>query len=152
YAGVSDVPPVAAEARRLGEARLAALDARIEIDLRLGRGGELVPGLAALAVEHPLDERFWAQVMTALHWSGRPAAALAAYDGARRVIVDETGLDPGPGLRDLQRAILTGDGPVGDGHALGPGRASGQADPALAPPRMLPPDAGDFTGRRVELA
>lgn len=152
YAGVSDVPPVAAEARRLGEARLAALGARIEMDLRLGRHGELVPELTALTVEHPLDERFWAQLMTALHRSGRPAAALAAYDGARRVIVDETGLDPGPGLRDLQRAILTGDGPAADGQPRGAGRASWQVDPAPAPPRMLPPDVGDFTGRRVELA
>jgi DNA-binding SARP family transcriptional activator/tetratricopeptide (TPR) repeat protein len=147
YAGVGDVPPVAAEARRLGEARLAALGSRIDLDLRLGRHGELVPELTALTMQHPLDERFWAQLITALLRSGRPAAALAAYDGARRVIVEETGLDPGPRLRDLQRAILTGDG-----SAWGAGREPAQAAPPTALPRMLPPDVGDFTGRRVELA
>jgi DNA-binding SARP family transcriptional activator len=147
YAGFGDVPPVAAEARRLGEARLAALGSRIDIDLRLGGPDELVPELTALTAEHPLDERFWARLMTALRWSGRPAAALAVYDRARRVIAEETGLDPGPELRDLQQAILAGDGPP---RGEAPGGA--KAGPPHALPRMLPPDVGDFTGRRGELA
>lgn len=147
YAGVGDVPLVAAEARRLDEARLAALGARICIDLRLGRHGELVPELTALTAEHPLEERFWAQLMTALHWSGRPAAALAAFDQARRIIAEQTGLEPGPELRDLQRAIL-----VGDNRSPGSGQAFVQETTPHVVPRMLPTDVGDFTGRDGELA
>lgn len=149
YAGVGDVPPVAAEAWRLDEARLAALGARIDLDLRLGRPGELVPELTALTAEHPLDERLWGQLMTALHWSGRPSEALAAFDRARRVIAAETGLDPGKELRELQQAILTGGSPS---HPQGPALAK-EALPQVVPqmPRMLPPDVGDFTGRDDEL-
>jgi DNA-binding SARP family transcriptional activator/tetratricopeptide (TPR) repeat protein len=152
YAGVDDVPPVAAEARRLDEARLTALGSRIDIDLRLGRHDELVPELTALTAEHPLDERFWARLMTALHGSGRPAAALAAYDRARRVIAEETGLDPGAELRDLQQAILAGDGLRADRPSREQAQARAKAGPPPVLPRMLPPDVGDFTGRRGELA
>jgi len=141
YAGVGDVPPVAAQARRLGEARLAALGARIDVDLRLGRHDELVPELTALTAEHPLDERFWGQLMTALHRSGRAAAALAAFDRARRVLVEEAGLDPGPELRDIQQAVLVGQGP-----SRGPARALAKAPPH-ALPAAVPPSAGGFTGQ-----
>jgi DNA-binding SARP family transcriptional activator len=165
YAGISAVPPVTAEAQRLAEARLAAVRSRIDLDLRLGRHLEVVADLAALTREYPLHERFWAQLITALYRCGRPAEALAAYDSARRVIVGETGLDPGDELRDLQQAILTGrppdhlpaPGPAPSvpglaqpaGPAAGPAAGDGVPD---APPRMLPPDASDFTGRRAELA
>lgn len=145
YAGIGDVPPVAIQARRLAEARLAALRARIDIDLRRGRHVELVPELVALTGEHPLDEGFWARLMTALHRSGRPAEALAAYDRARRVITAETGLDPGSELRGLQQAVLAGDGPPGPPSPM----AAAQPDVVA---RMLPPDVGDFTGRKAERA
>jgi tetratricopeptide (TPR) repeat protein len=146
FEGISDILPVAAEARWLGEVRLAAMCARIDIDLQLGRHRELVSELTALTGEHPLDERFWAQLMTALRDSGRPAKALAAYDRARRVIAEETGLDPGTELRELQRAILAGE------RSHRSGQAHAEKAPLPGAPWMLPPDVGDFTGRRSELA
>src|SRR4051812_44586182 len=82
------------EIARLEELRLAALEDRIEADLALGRHGELVAELEALAVEHPLRERIHAQLMTALYRCGRQADALGVYRETRRRLVDELGLEP----------------------------------------------------------
>jgi DNA-binding SARP family transcriptional activator len=97
------------EAQRLEEARLAALEARIEADLQLGRHTGLVAELEALVAEHPLRERLRGQLMLALYRSGRQADALAAYQEARRVLVEELGIDPSPELRELEQAILRQD-------------------------------------------
>jgi DNA-binding SARP family transcriptional activator len=56
----SDV--LVAEAGRLAELRLAALEDRVEADLRLGRHRELVAELEQLIREQPLRERLWAQL------------------------------------------------------------------------------------------
>jgi DNA-binding SARP family transcriptional activator len=101
------------EARRLGEARLAALEERIDAELALGRGGDLVGELEELVEEHPLRERFRAQLMHALYRAGRQADALAAYQEARRVLQDELGLDPSDELRALQQRILQQDAALG---------------------------------------
>ena len=97
------------EIARLEELRLAALEARIEADLALGRHAELVSELEALALQHPLREGLRAQLMLALYRSGRQADALAAYQDARRTLGDELGLEPGRRLQELERAILTQD-------------------------------------------
>jgi DNA-binding SARP family transcriptional activator len=91
---------------RLEELRLTALERRIEADLALGRHGELVGELEALTREHPLRERFRRHLMLALYRSGRQAEALATYQDARRVLVDQLGIDPSPALQELERAIL----------------------------------------------
>src|SRR5437868_2245470 len=84
-----------AEAARLEELRLEALEDRIEADLALGRHRELVPELNALVAEAPLRERLRAQQILALYRCGRQADALAAYGEARRRLVDELGIEPG---------------------------------------------------------
>ena len=99
----------AAESDRLAELRLAALEDRIEADLRLGRHRELVAELEGLVREQPLRERLWAQLMLALYRSGRQADALLAYQRARKVLVEDLGIDPGAELRRLQAAILAQD-------------------------------------------
>jgi YVTN family beta-propeller protein len=95
-----------AEAARLEERRLVALECRIEADLALGRHADLVGELEALVARHPLQERFQAQLMLALYRSGRQAEALEAYQEARRKLVGELGIEPGRALRDLEQAIL----------------------------------------------
>jgi adenylate cyclase len=97
------------EALRLDELRLAAVEERIEADLALGRHRELVSELEALAAEHPFRERLAAQLMLALYRAGRQADALHAYQRARRTLVSELGIEPGPALRDLERRILGQD-------------------------------------------
>jgi YVTN family beta-propeller protein len=97
------------EIARLEDARLGALEDRIDTDLALGRHAALVGELDALAAEHPLRERLQAQLMLALYRSGRQADALERYQRARRRLIDELGIEPGPALRELERAILAQD-------------------------------------------
>jgi DNA-binding SARP family transcriptional activator len=87
------------EVGRLEEARLAALEERVDADLELGSAGELVGELEQLVGEQPLRERFRAQLMLALYRAGRQADALDAYQDARRVLMDELGLEPSEELR-----------------------------------------------------
>ena len=83
------------EIASLEEARLAALEARIDADLALGREDQLVGELDALVREHPLRERVRAQLMLALYRSGRQAEALDVYRAARRELSEQLGLEPG---------------------------------------------------------
>ena len=85
------------EIRRLEELRLEALEERIDADLELGGGGELVGELESLVAEHPLRERLRGQLMLALYRAGRQAEALQAYHDARRALVDELGHRAEPG-------------------------------------------------------
>ena len=94
------------EVRRLEELRLSALQDRIEAELRSGRHGELIGELSILVEEHPFAERFHAQLMLALYRAGRQAEALDTYRRLRRRLVDEQGIEPGPGVRELHQAIL----------------------------------------------
>jgi YVTN family beta-propeller protein len=97
------------EVERLEEERLDALTDRIDCELALGRHHELTSELESLVKHYPLRERLRAQLMLALYRSGRQADALAAYQDARRTLVEELGLEPGRELQDLERAILTHD-------------------------------------------
>ncbi len=97
------------EIARLEEARLAALEERIEAELGLGEHARLVGELEAMVREHPPRERLVAELMLALYRSGRQADALAAFREARARLVDQLGLDPGPELQELERAILAQD-------------------------------------------
>jgi YVTN family beta-propeller protein len=94
------------EVARLEERRAAALEQRIDADLALGRHADLVAELEGLAAKHPLRERLRAQLMVALYRCGRQADALEAFGYARRALLDELGVEPGPPLRELQEAIL----------------------------------------------
>jgi YVTN family beta-propeller protein len=105
-----DGEPFAAAARlHLEELRLGALEERIDADLELGRHAQLVPELDALAADHPYRERLRGQQMLALYRSGRQADALAAYRAAREASVEDLGLEPGPELKALERAMLDQD-------------------------------------------
>src|SRR5207248_1825954 len=80
-----------------------------EADLALGRAAKLVGEIEALVAEHPLRERFRAQLILALYRSGRQAEALAAYQSTRQALVDGLGIEPTPALQELERAILQQD-------------------------------------------
>ena len=97
------------EAARLEALRLLAQEERIEAELALGRGPDLVPELEALVADHPLQERPRAQLMLALYRSGRQADALDVFREGRRILDEELGLEPGPALRELESAILRQD-------------------------------------------
>ncbi|MFI1223809.1 MULTISPECIES: AfsR/SARP family transcriptional regulator [unclassified Streptomyces] len=146
FAGFADVPALHAEATRLDELRLGVLEERVDVDLALGRHGELLGELTALTMEHPFRERMWAQLMLALYRCGRRADALLAYLQVHDVLARETGLEPGQRLRDLHRAVLAED-PALDRAAPADERGRRTAPGA----RMLPPALGDFSGQHAEL-
>jgi DNA-binding SARP family transcriptional activator/pimeloyl-ACP methyl ester carboxylesterase len=98
-----------AEAARLEELHLSAVEERIEADLALGRHADLVGELEALVARQPLRERLRRQQMLALYRCGRQADALAAYQDARHALSETLGISPSPALRDLERQILNQD-------------------------------------------
>lgn len=97
-----------AEGPQLEEVRIGALASRIDADLALGRHVPLLPELTRLVRRHPLQERFRAQLMTALYRCDRQADALVLYEQGRRMLSEELGIDPGSLLRGVHYAILTG--------------------------------------------
>jgi DNA-binding SARP family transcriptional activator/basic membrane lipoprotein Med (substrate-binding protein (PBP1-ABC) superfamily) len=97
------------EVERLEVLRLTALEERIELDLALGRHGQVVAELETLVAEHPLRERLREELMLALYRSGRQADALETYQRGRRLFADELGLEPGETLRRLETQILQQD-------------------------------------------
>jgi DNA-binding SARP family transcriptional activator len=124
---------------RLEEVHLLAVEMRVDADLALGRHAALVAELDALATEHPLRERLRGQLMLALYRSGRQAEALAAYQAARRVLVDELGIEPSAALQELERAMLRQDPALELAQAAAPERSilvawlgDGPAEPLLA--------------------
>jgi len=109
YQEFADAPFAVRERARLGELRLAAREAAIEAALDGGSAEDLIGELEALVSRHPLRERFWVHLVTALYRAGRQADALAAYRRARAALVEEAGLEPSVGLRGVERAVLTQD-------------------------------------------
>jgi predicted ATPase/DNA-binding SARP family transcriptional activator len=105
-AGVSTNSLLAAERVRLEEERLGAVSEGIELDLELGRHGELLGQLEALVIAHPLKERLVELQMLALYRCGRQADALAAFHAARGRFVEELGIEPAEPLRQLHEDVL----------------------------------------------
>jgi predicted ATPase/DNA-binding SARP family transcriptional activator len=139
-ADLADEPLAAAEASPLEDSRQRALELRNDARLALGEHGALVGELERLIVEEPYRERLREQYVLALYRSGRQKEALEAYHVARRMLADELGVEPGSGLRELERAIL-------------------RQDASLAPPEprrpakmLLPAPATPLIGRRLEVA
>jgi len=97
------------EIARLKEERLAVVEERIDADLEAGRHAEIVGEVEALVDRHPTRERLRAHLMLALYRSGRQAEALAIYQDARRTLVDQLGIEPGPDLQQLHGEILRQD-------------------------------------------
>jgi DNA-binding SARP family transcriptional activator/pimeloyl-ACP methyl ester carboxylesterase/class 3 adenylate cyclase/predicted ATPase len=148
-----DEPFAQSESARLEELRQSCLEDRIDADLGIGRHRALVPELEALVSALPLRERLRSQLILALYRSGRQAEALDAYQAFRRKLDEELGIEPTPGLRELERRVLQQD-PALD---LPPASADEphRSSPAVSPPRMRPlkpaPDRQRPVGREAEL-
>ncbi|MEV0681871.1 BTAD domain-containing putative transcriptional regulator [Actinosynnema sp. NPDC050436] len=140
---LADVPSEALrhdEVPRLAGLLLAAHEEHNDVELELGRHERLVPVLRGLTADHPLHERFWAQLILALYRGSRQAEALAAFRRVDRLLAEQLGVDPGPELRRLHQAILTGD----------PALAVPAAPTGPDVPDLLPPDVPGFVGRDAD--
>ncbi|WP_084628594.1 AfsR/SARP family transcriptional regulator [Amycolatopsis nigrescens] len=108
---LSDIGPgsvLRREIVRLEELRKAALEQRIDAELRLGRHQELIGELSVLVAQQPTHEGFSAKLMMALNRTGRRTDALNVYQRARSVLARELGLEPSDELRNLHQTILAG--------------------------------------------
>jgi predicted ATPase/DNA-binding SARP family transcriptional activator/tetratricopeptide (TPR) repeat protein len=129
---------------QLDEARLTAMEDRIEAELMLGGHSELTGEIEALVWEHPLRERLWRQLILALYRSGRQGDALAAYQRARTVLAEELGVDPGQELRTLEAAVLGQDLAL-DAPVIAPAEANDRRS------GNLPAAPSELIGRAADL-
>ncbi|MEO3817447.1 BTAD domain-containing putative transcriptional regulator [Plantactinospora sp. B24E8] len=146
----------------LDEQRMLVMEECFDVELRVGRPGDLVAELTELVGRHPLRERLRGQLMLALAGSGRRAEALAVFQAGRRILRGELGIEPGPALRDIHRRLLAEDNGAGaednwtgGGNGAGARTGTGPGDGAgpgnvveVVPVRSLPRAIADFTGRR----
>ncbi len=135
----------------LDEERLAALEDRVDADLRLGRHSRVVAELEALVADYPLRERLRELHMLALYRSGRQAEALRAFQAARDTLVDELGIEPGTPLRDLEAAILRQDPSLDAPLPASSPPAQPEPDRKERPEGPAPPRSDGFIGRVREL-
>jgi predicted ATPase/DNA-binding SARP family transcriptional activator len=108
YPELDDADDGRAEAARLGELRIRAVERRAEWRLAAGVTDALVGELTALVDEEPLRERPRALLMAALAQGGRTAEALRVYDDFRRRLGDELGIEPSPALAAQHAELLAG--------------------------------------------
>ncbi|MET7330444.1 BTAD domain-containing putative transcriptional regulator [Nonomuraea sp. NPDC005650] len=94
---------------RLDELHVAALGDRVDADIRLGRGSELVSELTDLVATYPLREGFVAALMRALAEAGRGNEALTVYQRTRERLAEELGADPSAELSAMHTALLRGE-------------------------------------------
>ena len=143
-ADVRSTPFAEPEAVRLDELRLLVEEDYVDAELALGRHATLVDPLTRAVNEHPMRERFWGQLMTALYRCDRQADALATYARARERLADELGIDPGQALQQLELAILRQDPSIAPPPAQTP-----TVVPAVAPrsPSRVPRPTTPTFGR-----
>ncbi|SER15394.1 DNA-binding transcriptional activator of the SARP family [Lentzea xinjiangensis] len=129
-------PLLRAELTRIQERRLTAVERYAKAALELGRFDDVIGRLRRESALHPLREELWALLMLALDRSGRRGEALEVYSTARRLVVEQVGVEPGARLRQLHQVILESRVP---------------SPAALNAHRQLPMDIAEFTGREAEL-
>lgn len=144
FAGHADEEFARAEARRLGERRLAALEELAEARLALGDHTALAAELGGLVAAHPLRERLRAAHVRALYLAGRQDEALAGLAEVRARLRDDLGVDPGRELTDLHAAILRQDASLAPVAAPAPRSAP-------RPRGNLPAPLTDLIGRTEDL-
>ncbi|MFF5705110.1 BTAD domain-containing putative transcriptional regulator [Streptomyces sp. NPDC012794] len=138
----------------LEQERLRVLERVCDLELAAGNCHQVLVDLYEGARRQPVRERFTEQLIEALYRTGRQAEALAEYRTVRERLREELGVDPGPGLRRLELAILRAEelGPAGRPEELGP--APPRPAPAVrdrAPEHPGPPPVPGFAGRGADL-
>ncbi|WP_345033451.1 ATP-binding protein [Kutzneria kofuensis] len=141
YEDVPLSPMIRADADRLAEARVDALEDWAEAQLARGEHGAVLARLADFVARYPLRERLRQTQMLALYRQGRQAEAIGVYTELRSLLAEELGVDPGSSVQRLYEQIVRAD----------PALAVRQTA-VMAPVHQLPPDIPDFTGRADTVA
>jgi predicted ATPase/DNA-binding SARP family transcriptional activator len=141
FADFADEGFVRAEAGRLGEQRLAAVEELAEARLDLGEHALLAGELTELVAAHPFRERLRSVHVRALYRAGRQRDALTSLCELRDRLRDELGLDPGRELVELYEAILRQD----------PALEAGTTTPAHQPRGILPAPLTELIGRTEDV-
>ena len=141
--------PGQSEAARLEELRRTAEEDWLDCRLAAGEHREVVAEAQALVMAEPMRERRWAILSLAQYRCGRQGDALRSLTRARRTLVDELGIDPGPDLVSLEDAILRQDPTL---STVPEAAAASEACPYKG---LASYDVGDeetFFGRDAEIA
>ncbi|QMU80479.1 AAA family ATPase [Streptacidiphilus sp. PB12-B1b] len=161
FAETADEAWASTEAARLTELHAEVRELAVAADLRTGRAAEAAPTAEVLVRDSPLREEGWRLLAIAQWACGRQADALSTLRRAAALLRDELGIDPGPGLAELESAILRQRLDVL--HEVAPGSrteapGTGAApvtppEPAYGPPAapQAQPPSEPFVGRACEL-
>ena len=98
-----------AQLMALEQVRLNTIEQYVDARMRLGHHQDVLLELTLLVAEHGPNENFCAQLMLALHRSGRRRDALSVFHQLRTSMIEELGLEPSKRLHLLQQAILSDD-------------------------------------------
>ena len=140
YTELEEWEPGSLEASRLSQLRLDVQEWWLEASVQAGRHREILAQAQTLANAAPLRERRWELLALAQYRAGRQGEALRTISGVRRRLVDELGIDPGPGLGELERAILRQDPDLDTAEVR---QRPGEACPYLG---LMPYDVEDNEG------
>ena len=121
---------VAIEAERSHAVRDAA-----DTALRLGQVRVVLPALRQACGDNPLDEGLQARLLLALAADGRQSEAFDLFQGLRRRLREELGVDPGPELLEAHARLLHPE----------------PAAPVPAVPAAVPAAAPGLIGREAEM-
>jgi DNA-binding SARP family transcriptional activator len=126
---------------RMAEMRADAAEIEAAAHVESGDHFAAIANLRTLITSNPLRENLHELLMLALYRAGRQADALEVYEGARRTLRDELGIEPGPSLKRMQQRVLSAE----DGLATAPRSTwrmpmatSGGTAARIVPARRLP--------------
>lgn len=129
---------------RLDQVRWHIREQLAEAMVSCSRFADAIALLQPLIAEDPLREGLWTQLVLAFSGAGRRGEALSSYQRARRVLLEELGVEPSPALQAAQRRALGGEASYSEAFVA-------VSQPMAVPPRFLPRDLPDFVGRNTEV-
>ncbi|GID33117.1 AfsR/SARP family transcriptional regulator [Paractinoplanes brasiliensis] len=119
----------------LNEQRMGVREQFIAARIACGESGAVVRELRDVVAAHPLRERGWQYLVTALYLTGDVSSALDAYRQAEATFRGELGIDISPELQRLHLAILRRDEPLSS------------VDPTRRADSAFPPQTGAVLDR-----
>jgi predicted ATPase/DNA-binding SARP family transcriptional activator len=136
FGDLAAVPSIQPESARLDELHLTAREDWFDCRLDLGGDPTLVGDLEGFVRANPLRERLVRQSILSLARTGRQADALRRASEFRRLLRDETGLDPSPVFAALESQVISDD-PSLRGPLVAPPTSKDRPAVADGPTRLV---------------